>query len=101
MVVHSLWMDEQPVPQVVLDLLACNCTWKCSLHRCVCLPNELKCTDMCRLQDCENQASSFESDDEESAEGDIEELTNEYDFQSNIRHYIRLVILDTTCDLFF
>ena len=74
-------MDEQPVPQAVLDLLACNCTWKCSLHRCVCLPlNELKCTDMCRLQDCENQASSFESDDEESAEGDIEELTNEYYF---------------------
>ena len=31
-----------------------------------------------RLQDCENQASSFESDDEESADGDIEELTNEY-----------------------
>ena len=81
LVVHSLhWMDEQPVPQAVLDLLACNCTWKCSLHRCVCLPNELKCTDMCRLQDCENQASSFESDDEESAYGDIEELTNEYDF---------------------
>ena len=81
LVVHSLhWMDEQPVPQAVLDLLVCNCTWKCSLHRCVCLPNELKCTDMCRLQDCENQASSFESDDEESADGDIEELTNEYDF---------------------
>ena len=38
---------------------------------------------MCRLQDSENQASSFEPDDEESADGDIEELTNEY-----IRHYI-------------
>ena len=75
LVVHSLhWMDEQPVPQAVLDLLACNCTWKCSLPKCVCLSNELKCTD------CENQASSFESDDEESADGDIEELTNEYDF---------------------
>ena len=43
-------------------------------YMCVCLSNELKCTD------CENQASSFESDDEESADGDIEELTNEYDF---------------------
>ena len=75
LVVHSLhWMDKQPVPQAVLDLLACNCTWKCSLPKCVCLSNELKCTD------CENQASSFESDDEESADGDIEELTNEYDF---------------------
>ena len=81
LVVHSLhWMDEQPAPQAVLDWLACNCTRKFSLHRCVCLPNGLKYTDMCRLQDCENQASSFESDDEESADGDIEELTNEYDF---------------------
>ena len=36
LVVHSLhWMDEQPVPQAVLDLLACNCTWKCSLPKCV------------------------------------------------------------------
>ena len=81
LVVHSLhWMDEQPAPQAVLDWLACNCTRKLSLHRCVCLPNGLQYTDMCRLQDCENQASSFESDDEESADGDIEELTNEYDF---------------------
>ena len=42
----------------------------------VCLSIGLKCTDMCRLQDCENHASSFESDYEESADGDIEELTN-------------------------
>ena len=73
-------MDGQPASQAVLDLLACNCTMKCSLPKCVCLSNGLKCTDMCRLQDCENQASSFESDDEESADGDIEELANEYDF---------------------
>ena len=94
------WMDGQPVPQAVLDLLACNCTRKCSLPKCVCLSNGLKRTDMCRLQDCEHQASSFESDDEESADGDIEELTNEYDLYSHIRHYIRLVILNTTRDLF-
>ena len=55
---------------------------------------------MCRLQDCEHQASSFESDDEESADGDIEELTNEYDLYSHIIHYTRLVISDTTRDLF-
>ena len=56
----------------------------------MCLSNGLKRTDMCRLQDCEHQASSFESDDEESADGDIEELTNEYDCT---------VILDITYDL--
>ena len=50
LVVH--WMDGQPVPQAVPDLLACNCTRKCSLPKCVCLSNWLKCTDICRLQDC-------------------------------------------------
>ena len=69
-------MDGQPAPQAVLDLLACNCTRKCSLPKCVCLSNGLKCTDMCRLQECENQATSFESDYEESADGDIEELAS-------------------------
>ena len=64
-------MDGQPAPHAVLNLFACNCTRKCSLPKCVCLSNGLKCTDMCRLQDCENQESSFESADEESADGDI------------------------------
>ena len=42
----------------------------------VCLSYGLKCTDMRRLQYCDNQASSFEADDEENADVDIEELTN-------------------------
>ena len=73
-------MDGQPAPYAVLDLLASSCTRKCSLPKCVCLSNGLRCTDMPRLQYCENQASRFESDDEESANGDIEDLTNECDF---------------------
>ena len=78
LVVH--WMDGQPAPEAVLDLLACNCTRKCSLPKCVCLSNGLKCTDMCRLQDCENQASIFELDEVEIDDEDIEELDNDYDF---------------------
>ena len=78
LVVH--WMDGQPAPEAVLDLLACNCKRKCSLPKCACLSNGLKCTDMCRLPDCENQASIFESDDGESLDEDIEELDNDYDF---------------------
>ncbi len=49
-------MDGQPAPQAILDLLACNCSKKCVLLNCECLANGLKCTDMCRLPDCENQA---------------------------------------------
>jgi hypothetical protein len=44
LVVH--WMDGQPAPEAVLDLLACNCPRKCALPKCVCITNGLKCTDM-------------------------------------------------------
>jgi len=35
LVVH--WMEGQPAPNAVLDLLACNCPKTCSLPRCVCV----------------------------------------------------------------
>ena len=34
LVVH--WMEVQPAPIAVLDLLTCNCPKTCSLPRCVC-----------------------------------------------------------------
>ena len=33
------WVDGQPVPEAVPDLLACNCTRKGPLPKCVCLLN--------------------------------------------------------------
>lgn len=62
------WMDEKLAPRAVLDLLACRCPRKCMLPKCECLSNGLKCTNMCRLRDCENQAST--SDDEGSTDED-------------------------------
>ena len=67
LVVH--WMDSQPAPQAILDLLACKCAKKCELPKCECMVNGLKCTDMCRLPDCDNQAD----------QADSEEYTNEID----------------------
>lgn len=71
LVVH--WMDGQPAPEALLDLLACNCPKHCVSNKCVCLANGLKCTDMCRQPDCENQASisdTDESDDDDEEEED-------------------------------
>ena len=73
LVVH--WMDGQPAPQAVLDLLACNCPRKCELPRCECMANGLKCTDMCRLPDCENQASTLNN--EESADEQDDEMEDD------------------------
>ena len=66
------WMDGPPAPEAILDLLACNCPRKCAMPKCVCMVNGLKCTDMCRLPNCENQAPI--SDNEESTDEDEDEL---------------------------
>ena len=54
LVVH--WMTSQPAPWAILDMLAGNCTKRCTQTRCVCMVNGLKCTDMSKLKDSDNQA---------------------------------------------
>jgi hypothetical protein len=56
------WMDGLPAPQAVIDLLSCNCTKICKLPKCICLANGMKCTDMCSITACNNQAAVDEHD---------------------------------------
>jgi len=72
------WMEGQPATDVILDLLACNCPNTFSFPRCICVANGLRCTDMCRLTDCENQASTSES--VESSDEDVEDLESYFDY---------------------
>ena len=62
------WMKGSPAPEAVLQLLACKRVRTCKLPDCTCLANGLKCTDMCRLQTCDNQPNKevFDVDLEES-----------------------------------
>ena len=77
LVVH--WMIGQPVPQDILDLLACNCAKKCELPRCICMTNGLKCTEVCRLQDCDSQSDN--TDDDEDVINELQDdLEEDYDF---------------------
>ena len=55
------WMGGSPAPEAVLDLLSCKCTRSCKAPSCVCISNGLKCTDMCRLRNCENQRQETET----------------------------------------
>ena len=50
-------MNVKAALEAILELLACNCTKKCIAPKCVCVTNGLRCTDMCRLAECENQGS--------------------------------------------
>ncbi|KAL8594843.1 hypothetical protein ACOMHN_016084 [Nucella lapillus] len=76
------WMNVQPAPDAVLELLACSCRKECTTEVCVCLMNGLKCTDMCKLQTCDNQPPiddtadtaatlADENDDDDDDEDDI------------------------------
>ena len=57
------WMSGEPAPQAVLELLSCQCSRICKLPGCTCLTNGLKCTDLCRLQDCTNRREEDAADD--------------------------------------
>ena len=48
-------MSGQPAPATVLELLSCSCTRSWRLPNCSCLANGLKCTNMCRLSECDNR----------------------------------------------
>ena len=64
-------MDGKPAPDAVLDLLSCVCKRKCVPNDCICITNDIKCTDMCKLPNCENRIDEDENyEEEESAESD-------------------------------
>ena len=50
------------------QMQCCNCFPKCvrscKLPDCTCLANGLKCTDMCKLQTCNNQPAEDDEDEE-------------------------------------
>ena len=66
------WMEGMPAPDAVLEMMACRCKRVCKEGECVCLDKGLKCTPMCKLQNCGNMRDEevettvdFESDDDE------------------------------------
>ena len=65
------WMTGMPAPQAVLDLLSCDCRRSCQAATCTCIRNGLKCTKMCRLENCENAPNDTDSC---IGVGDIEDI---------------------------
>ena len=49
------WMSGEPAPVAVLELLSCRCKRRCQLPNSTCLSNGLKCSDLCKLKDCDNR----------------------------------------------
>jgi len=61
------WIQGLPAPLAVLELLSCNCKSTCSAD-CPCIVNGLKCTDMCRLKDCNNGDNVFTAEDSDEVQ---------------------------------
>ena len=41
------WTSLLPAPEEILDLLSCDCHRECIIETCICLANDLNCTDAC------------------------------------------------------
>ena len=66
------WVEGKPAPDAILEMLVCHCKRSCDVGKCACLQNGLKCTPMCRLQNCDNQAEEPENFQELDYEGEEE-----------------------------
>ena len=78
LVVH--WMEGKPTPQAILDMLTCNCTRTCQLPSCECMANGLKCTNICKLLHCGNQATVTNDDGSEDENVDEYEQEDEEEY---------------------
>ncbi len=56
------WMDGDPAPQAVLQLLACKCPRTCKQTECQCILSGLVCTQMC--QHNASKCPNLKADDE-------------------------------------
>ena len=56
------WMRGSPAPDAVLQLLLYKCSRRCTLPECQCMSNGLKCTNLGKLQTCDNQSQEEDLD---------------------------------------
>ena len=80
-------MSGESAPAGLLGFLSCSFERSCKLPFCTCLTKGLKCTDVCRLRDCNNRAEeedilydeSSDDDDDDDHEEQEEEKEEEED----------------------
>lgn len=48
------WMEQEPAPKELMQLVSCRCRTGCNSRRCSCLKDSLSCTDACQCTACIN-----------------------------------------------
>lgn len=67
------WMTSNVAPDQLLEFVNCGCKKGCSTQRCSCLKAGLRCTELCKCQNCVNTVPDNNSDDEEYLYDDFTE----------------------------
>ena len=76
-VLEVQWMNCQPAPDAILELMSCLCSNECSERSSPCIKNVMKCTDMCKLQNCSNCTGDNDEETHDGTETQCHTL-NEY-----------------------
>ena len=65
--------DALPAPQVITEMVSCQCKTDCSSNRCPRRAKNLSCTDLCQCgSECQNDKdtqNNYETDDDD--DGDV------------------------------
>ena len=61
------WMSLPPAPSALMELIRCCCKTLCTSQRCKCLKNNLRCSDLCKCTNCNNEAA-YELEESDSGE---------------------------------
>ena len=55
------WMDCNPAPDEILEVVICDCKKKCVQTSCSCMQLGFSCTDACSLVNCSNTSDDMRS----------------------------------------
>ena len=49
-----VWGTQEPAPESILECVHCKCQKRYKTRRCSCFKSDLKCTELCQCNSCEN-----------------------------------------------
>ena len=67
------WMDQQPAPLELLELVSCSCAAGCITARCSCPKASLPCTDACACENCDNAATTEVEDGTDRSDDQLDQ----------------------------
>ena len=72
------WMDNEPAPNEILELVVCECRRQKCADECQCLQLQIPCTDICKCKsECNNQNMTETVDFDETCDEDVSDYDSD------------------------